>query len=216
MIIDGLEAKLFIVEENFKCDDSFQYDSIKCSSWSQDGVFLALIGKDKHLTIIDTNNKYCEHWRTVFDLCCDAEATALSWGPSTSDNLHYLAYGCKDNKVSVIEIRSKEECWEVVLDIPCLGIILDMDWRKNGILAIGTSNGSAHVVDLSYLLSGAAVNQMDYNWQRQGITCSVLVQRKEGNNIFHSVHWLSSDVNENHVLMLGGSDGVIESLEFSL
>lgn len=215
MIVCGATAKVFHVEDNFCCKREFLHGSILCSSWSPDGSFLALIGKDKKLMIFDTQYDSCDRWRTLFDLCCENEITALSWGPTVTGELYYLAFGGEDTKVTVIEIRSIEECWEVVLELPCPGMVLDMHWRRDGMLAVGNSNGSAKVADLTYFFSGAAVNQMDYNWQRQGITSSVLVERKAQNNSVNVVRWLGPNATKGHVLVLGGSDGVVEVVDFS-
>ena len=213
MVVCGEQVKVFNAENDYICEKELLQEHYLGSSWSPDGAFLALISRDKKLMIFDTHNKPSDQWKLKFDFSCDGNKAALSWGISVTGKLYYLAYGGGENKVNVIEIGFIDGCWETALILPCLGTVLAIHWRQDGILAIGCSNGVANIVDLKYLLTGMAVYQMDYKWQRQGITCSVLIQRKGENNTINVVRWLNRNATKNHVLLLGGSDGVVETIE---
>lgn len=194
-------------------------------------------------------------WRAMFELDCGSKCTALCWGPHVSKRLHYLAFGGggggddtnkegkggKDdtNKVTIIEIQKSMQmyAWNAVMHFPCRSKIILLEWRYDGILSIGLKDGSINVVDLSYLRSGKAVNEMDYKWQRQGITSSMTIeprrppssslsqnknknkaqqtknnQKDNTNLVLTSMRWLGPRATSDHVLVTGGSDGILETI----
>ena len=137
------------------------------NAWSPDGRWLASLGKDKVLTICDTGHERLDWWRPVFPLKCDFVGHALTCGPLIVGGLLYLAYGGDGDEISIMEIRT----WETVLRVPRNGAINDLDWNSDRLLAAAIGNGTVSIVDVAYLQSGVAVNEMDYDWQRQALTC---------------------------------------------
>jgi len=217
MVVSGLVTKVFDAEAKYACIFEMKIRGcILASSWSQDGNLLAMTGKDKILNIYNTSSQIVSQWKPVFRIKCDGIGTSLAWGPCISaSGLQYLSYGGENKTVTIIEIRTKEESWEMVLEIPRKAQIHDLDWSRYGMLAIATSNGTATVVDLSYLLTGTSVIEMDYNWQRQGITCLTEIQRKQNKNRMRSLQWLGPKATEGNVLALGGSDGIFEIIDMT-
>lgn len=185
------------------------------NAWSPDGRWLAMIGKQKHLTIYDTSEKRVDRWRPIFSLKCNFVGLALAWGPLIVGGLLYLAYGGDSNEIYIMEIRTHEGTWETVLRIPRDDKINTLDWSTEGLLAAGIGNGTVGIVDLAYLQSGVAVNEMDYNWQRQALTCFTEIRRNRGSNSIKSLRWLPAAPGSDRLLAVGGTDGEVEIIDLT-
>eukprot|EP00525_Craspedostauros_australis_P011701 CAMPEP_0198118660 /NCGR_PEP_ID=MMETSP1442-20131203/22653_1 /TAXON_ID= /ORGANISM="Craspedostauros australis, Strain CCMP3328" /LENGTH=73 /DNA_ID=CAMNT_0043776965 /DNA_START=15 /DNA_END=233 /DNA_ORIENTATION=- len=70
-------------------------------------------------------------------------------------------------------------------------------------------------MDTSYLQSGWAVNEMDYTWQRQALTCFTEIRRNRGVNSMRAVRWIPSAPGSDTLLAAGGTDGEIEILDLT-
>jgi WD40 repeat protein len=204
--VSGHTTRILDASKEFSCVRELQHNSIFANAWSQDGVWFAAVGRNKHLTIYDTSGKSVSQWKAVL---------ALSWGPTVVDGLQYLAYGGEDKKVTIIEIRTYEGTWETVLEIPRDGDIFDLDWGASGMLAVAVSNGTVTVIDLAYLQAGWAVNEMDYNWQRQGVTCFVEIRRSKGTNSMRTIQWIPQTLGTDSLLAIGGTDGALEVIDLT-
>ena len=185
------------------------------NSWSHDGKWFAAIGKDHNLVIYDTSDSDLSRWKSVFTVTTEGAGLALAWGQSTTAGLQYCAYGGEDKKIHIMEIRTKERTWETVLAVKRDGEINDLDWNSDGLVAAAVSNGTVTVLDLSYLQSGWAVNEMDYNWQRQALTCFTEIRRNRGKHSMKSVNWVPSDEESDNFLAIGGSDGELEIIDLA-
>ena len=185
------------------------------NAFSPDGRWLAVIGKAKFLTIYDTSEKRVDRWRPIFSMKCDFVGLALAWGPLIVGGLLYLAYGGDSNEIFIMEIRTQEGTWETVLRIPRDDKINALDWSTEGLLAAGIGNGTVGIVDLAYLQSGVAVNEMDYNWQRQALTCFTEIRRNRGNNSIKSLRWLPAAPGSDRLLAVGGTDGEVEIIDLT-
>ena len=185
------------------------------NSWSPDGKWFAAIGKDHDLIIYDTSVSDLSRWQAVFTVTTEGAGFALAWGKSTTSGLQYCAYGGKDRKIHIMEIRTKERSWETVLAVKRDGQINDLDWNSDGLMAAAVSNGTVTILDLSYLQSGWAVNEMDYNWQRQALTCFTEIRRNKGKHSMKTVKWIPSDEESDNFLAFGGSDGEVEIMDLS-
>jgi WD40 repeat protein len=84
-----------------------------------------------------------------------------------------------------------------------------------GLLAAGIGNGTVCVIDLAYLQSGIAVNEMDYEWQRQALTCYTEIRRNRGANAIKSLRWLPAAPGSDRLLAVGGTDGEVEILDLT-
>ena len=84
-------------------------------------------------------------------------------------------------------------------------------------LCIGDDDGTVSVVDLSYLKSGKAVSEMNYNWQRQGIISQTKLTRNCGRNAITSLCWIpaSQGGTNQDLLAVGGTDGIVEVIDLS-
>ena len=189
-------------------------------------------------------------WEALFTLGSDGDGRALAWmgpgggagvngaGPNgaglnaaAGNSLQYLACGGDGRKVTVLEIRMPERTWETVLVVPRPSCVMALDWHPSGLLAVAGSDGTAAVVDLAYLRSGKAVLEMNYHWQRQGLTCVTEIVRRErygavvgdghncagenGNgNSITAVRWSRGD-HLRKILCLGGTDGVVECIDLT-
>lgn len=185
------------------------------NSWSHDGKWFAAIGKDHNLVIYDTCNLDLTKWESVFSVTTEGAGRALAWGRSTIGGLQYCAYGGQDKKIHIMEIRTKERTWETVLALKRDGEINDLDWNADGLVAAAISNGTVAVLDLSYLQSGWAVNEMDYNWQRQALTCFTEIRRNRGKHSMNSVKWIPSEEDSDNFLAIGGTDGELEIIDLA-
>ena len=185
------------------------------NSWSPDGCWLATIGTKRMLTVYQTGDSRVERWQPIFRLDCNANGRALAWGPIIRSGLLYLAFGGDSNEITIMEIRAFEGTWETVLRIPRDGPINALDWTSDGLLAAAIGNGTVTIVDLSYLQSGVAVNEMDYNWQRQALTCFTELRRNRGRNSMSAVRWIPSAPGSDSLLAVGGTDGEIEIVDLT-
>lgn len=185
------------------------------NAWSPDGRWLAMIGQSKSLAIYDTSSRSVDQWRAIFSMKCDFVGHALAWGPAVVGGLLYLAYGGDSNEIFIMEIRTHEGTWETVLRINRDDHINTLDWSTDGLLAAGIGNGTVVVVDLAYLQSGTAVNEMDYNWQRQALTCYTEIRRNRGKNSIQSLRWLPAAPGSDRLLAVGGTDGEVEILDLT-
>jgi hypothetical protein len=70
-------------------------------------------------------------------------------------------------------------------------------------------------LDLSYLQSGWAVNEMDYNWQRQALTCFTEIRRNRDQHSMKSVRWIPSPPGSDNLLAFGGTDGELEIIDLT-
>jgi WD40 repeat protein len=185
------------------------------NAWSPDGRWLAMMGKEKALTIYDTSSKRIDRWQAIFSMKCDFVGRALAWGPLIIGGLLYLAYGGDSNEIYIMEIRTHEGTWETVLRVPRDASINALDWSTEGLLAAGIGNGTVSIVDLAYLQSGVAVNEMDYNWQRQALTCFTEIRRNRGENSIQSLRWLPAAPGSDRLLAVGGTDGEVEIIDLT-
>uniref|UniRef100_A0A7S3DMT7 Anaphase-promoting complex subunit 4 WD40 domain-containing protein n=1 Tax=Entomoneis paludosa TaxID=265537 RepID=A0A7S3DMT7_9STRA len=172
------------------------------------------MGKRKVLSIYDTREEAIDKWWAIFSLKCDFEGEALAWGPTIVNGLVYLAYGGA-KMILIMEIRTLEGTWETVLRIPRDGHVKDLDWGTNGLLAAGIDDGTVSIIDLSYLQSGVAVNEKDYNWQRQALTCFTEIRRNRGKNCIQAVKWIPSAPGSDSLLAVGGTDGEVEIVDLT-
>jgi len=185
------------------------------SAWSLDGTWLATTGVNSGMVILDTSSESVTHWHTVFTLDCEDAGNALAWGPSVAEGLQYLAFGGDNQKVTIIEIRTNDGTWETVLEVKRSGAIHALDWSDSGLLAAAVGDGTVTIIDLGYLNSGTAVNEMDYNWQRQGITCFTEIRRNQGSNAMRTIRWIPSKASDESLLAIGGSDGALEVIDLT-
>jgi WD40 repeat protein len=184
-------------------------------SWSADGNWFALVGRNQNLVFYDTSSDSPSEWQRLFDVQAEQAGLALAWGPPTETGLQYCAYGGEERTVCILEIRNKERSWEKVLEVPRDGVVYDLDWNNDGLVAAAVSNGTVTVMDLSYLQSGWAVNEMDYNWQRQALTCFTEIQRNRGKNCMQTVRWIPSAPGSDNLLAIGGTDGEVEIVDLT-
>jgi hypothetical protein len=129
--------------------------------------------------------------------------------------LLYLAYGGSSNEIFIVEIRASEGTWETVIRVPRESSINALDWGADGLLAAAIGNGTVVVIDLGYLQSGVAVNEMDYNWQRQALTCFTEIRRNRGRNSMKSIRWLPAAPGSDLLLAVGGTDGELEIIDLT-
>jgi WD40 repeat protein len=80
-------------------------------------------------------------------------------------------------------------------------------------LAAAIGDGTVTIIDLEYLQSGWAMNEMDYTWQRQRITCFTEVRRNKGKNSMRTVRWIPSI--DRNLLAIGGTDGNLEIVDLT-
>ena len=213
--IAGVSLAILDAANDFNYVRLFELGSLKACAWSLDGTWLATTGESSNLIIFDTSNTSVTAWRKVFTLDCVEAGNALAWGPSVVDGLQYLAYGGDNQKVTIIEIRTLEGTWETVLEVERNGAINDLDWDDSGLLAVAVGDGTVTIIDLAYLKSGCAVNEMDYNWQRQGITCFTEIRRNRGKNEMTTIRWIPAQASEEALLAIGGSDGALEVIDLT-
>jgi WD40 repeat protein len=211
----GDRTRIYDSTADFKLVKEWQTGVTHAIAWSPDGKLLATFGEEKNLTIHDVANKKVGRWRAIFSLNCDFTGRALAWSPINIGGLLYLAYGGRNNNVLIMEIRTLEGTWETVLRIPRDGAINDMDWSSSGLLAVGIGNGTVTIIDLAYLQSGVPVNEKDYNWQRQALTCFTEIRRNRGKNSIRTVRWIPSAPGSDSLLAMGGTDGEVEIVDLT-
>jgi hypothetical protein len=216
LAVSGTKTRVLDATSNFKNILEMENGGTTlANSWSHDGKWFAAIGKDHSLVIYDTAHMDLSQWQSVFTVKTKGAGLALAWGPSSLGALQYCAYGGEDKHIHIMEIRTKETTWENVLSIPREGNINDLDWNSDGLVAAAISNGTVTILDLSYLQSGWAVNEMDYNWQRQALTCFTEIRRNRGKHSMESVRWIPSAVGSNSFLAIGGTDGELEIIDLT-
>ena len=216
LAVSGTKTRVLDATSNFKNVLEMENGGTTlANSWSHDGKWFAAIGKDHSLVIYDTARMDLSQWQSVFTVKTQGAGLALAWGPSSLGALQYCAYGGEDKQIHIMEIRTKETTWENVLSIPREGDINDLDWNNDGLVAAAISNGTVTILDLSYLQSGWAVNEMDYNWQRQALTCFTEIRRNRGKHSMKSVRWIPSAVGSNSFLAIGGTDGELEIIDLT-
>ncbi|KAL7576688.1 hypothetical protein ACA910_005613 [Epithemia clementina (nom. ined.)] len=216
-VAGGDRTRVFDATKSFSLVKSWKTGVTLATAWSPDGQWLASIGTGKVLGIYDTSDLRVSKWRSVFSLKCDFNGYALAWAPHTVNGLLYLAYGGSSKIIYIMEMRTLEgtTTWETVLRIPRDGQIRDLDWGTNGLLAAGIDNGTVSIIDLAYLLSGIAVNEKDYNWQRQALTCYTEIRRNRGNNSIQAVRWIPSAPGSDSLIAVGGTDGEMEIVDLT-
>lgn len=212
----GTKTRILDATSNFKVVLEMENGGTTlANSWSSDGHWFAVIGVDHSLVIYDTSPMNLSRWQSVFTVKTNQAGLALAWGPSSIEGLQYCAYGGENDHISIVEIRTVERTWETVIDIPREGAVNSLDWNEDGLLAAAVSNGTVTVLDLSYLQSGFAVNEMDYNWQRQALTCFTEVRRNKGKQSMKTVKWIPSARGSENLLAFGGTDGELEILDLT-
>jgi WD40 repeat protein len=209
------DATSFCIALEFKA--SSRTSIAMAGSWSLDGNWFALAGRKQNLIFYDTSSLNPSEWRAIFDVEVSNTGLALAWGPlcAGEKGLQYCAYGGEDGTICILEIRNKEQSWEEVLKVPRDGAVYDLDWNKDGLVSAAIGNGTVTVMDFSYLQSGCAVNEMDYNWQRQALTCFTEIQRNRGKNSMQTVRWIPSAPGSDSLLAIGGTDGEVELVDLT-
>lgn len=214
--ISGNVTRILDVKEDFATVKEWKKGPYYANAWSPDGRWLAMMGREKCLTIYDTSSKSAARWKAIFSMKCDFVGRSLAWGPLLiASGLLYLAYGGESNVIYVMEIRTIEGTWETVLSIPRDASINALDWSIDGLLAAGIGNGTVSIVDLAYLQSGVAVNEMDPSWQRQALTCFTEIRRNRGDNAIKSLRWLPAAPGSDRLLAVGGTDGEVEIVDLT-
>jgi WD40 repeat protein len=210
------QTRILNIKDDCSCVRVLDQQNVLSSGWSPDGAAFALVGKRDNLSIYDSRSSSKE-WKLLFSIAVSETVLSLCWGPSVKKGLHYLAFAGEDRKVTILEVRTYERTWETVIEIPCASNINDLDWSDRGMICIGDDEGTVSVVDLSYLKSGRAVNEMNYNWQRQGVICTMKLTRNLGRNAITSLRWHQSTMIHNNrtLLAIGGSDGIVEVVDLS-
>jgi WD40 repeat protein len=212
----GTSSRILDASANFTCVKEFKLTGMTlAAAWSPDGNWLATIGKNQNFMVYDTSSSTVNNWEGVFTVKTDFAGLALSWGPSNVNCLQYCAYGGEGKQIYIMEIRTKERTWENVLTVPREGIIHQLDWNNGGLMAAAIGNGTVTIMDLSYLQSGFAVNEMSYNWQRQALTCFTEIRRNRGKNCMRTVRWIPSAPGSDCLLAVGGTDGDVEILDLT-
>jgi hypothetical protein len=56
---------------------------------------------------------------------------------------------------------------------------------------------------------------MDYDWQRQALTCFTEIRRNRGKNSMCSVRWIPSAPGSDNLLVVGGTDGELEIIDLT-
>ncbi len=213
--VSGDCTRIIDIRDDFSIVQEWKNGTCYANAWSSDGRWLAMMGKDKFLTIYDTSSTRVDRWRVIFSMKCDFIGRALAWGPLIVSGFMYLAYGGDSNEIYIMEIRTHEGTWETVLKIKRDAVISSLDWSMEGLLAAGIGNGTVSIIDLAYLQSGIAVNEMDYEWQRQALTCYTEIRRNRGVNAIKSLRWLPAAPGSDRLLAVGGTDGEVEIIDLT-
>jgi WD40 repeat protein len=213
--VSGDCTRILDVQDGFAIVQELKNGPYYANAWSPDGRWLAMMGKEKYLTIYDTSSKQVNQWRAIFSMKCDFIGRALAWGSLIIGGLLYLAYGGDSNEIYIMEIRTHEGTWETVLKVRRDASINTLDWSIEGLLAAGVGNGTVCIIDLVYLQSGVAVSEMDNNWQRQALTCFTEIRRNRGANSIKSLRWLPAAPGSDRLLAVGGTDGEVEIIDLT-
>lgn len=213
--VSGNYTRILDARADFATVREWNNGPFYANAFSSDGQWFAMIGEAKLLTIYDTSEERVGRWRPIFSMKCDFVGLSLAWGPLIVGGLLYLAYGGTSNEIFIMEIRTREATWETVLRIPRDGPVNCLDWSTDGLLAAAIGNGTVGVIDLSYLQSGVAVNEMDYNWQRQALTCFTEIRRNRGRNSMKAIRWLPAAPGSDRLLAVGGTDGEVEIIDLT-
>ena len=214
--VSGSSTRILDAGIDFKCVKRWDQREVLANAFSSDGTWLATVGRNQNVTIFDTSDSTnATEWKKAFTVQADHACYTVAWGPSVTEGLQYMAYGGEDKRVTIIEIRTYEQTWETVLEVDRGGVIHGLDWSKNGLLAVAIADGTVSIIDLGYLRSGWAVNEMDYKWQRQGVTCFTEIRRNQGRNVMRAVRWIPGIVGEENLLAVGGSDGALEVIDLT-
>lgn len=214
--LGGETMRILDATNSFDCVLEWNAEVILANAWSPNRTWLATVGRCREVIIYDTSSEDVKQWRVVFNLQAGGVGLALTWSPIELDNLQYLAFGGENKKVTVIEIRVCQQTWETVLEVELPEVIYDLDWNSSGMLAAAVGDGTVTLIDLGYLQTGWAVNEMDYNWQRQGVTSFTEIRRSKGKNSMRTVRWMppkSGDISS--CLAVGGTDGALEVLDLT-
>ena len=212
----GSSTRILDATANFMCVRDYNLPGqAMAASWSRDGNLLATMGHGQGLVIYDTSSNDVANFNPVFSVRTKFTGLALAWGPSNVSGLQYIAYGGDCKQILIKEIRTKEQTWETVLAVPREGLIHELDWSNEGLLAAAVGDGTVTIMDLSYLRSGYAVNEMDYNWQRQALTCFTELRRNKGKNCMRTVRWIPSAPGSDCLLAVGGTDGELEIVDLT-
>jgi WD40 repeat protein len=94
-------------------------------------------------------------------------------------------------------------------------MIYHLDWNSEGLVAAAIGNGTVTILDFSYLQSGWAVNEMDYNWQRQALTGATKIRQNKGKDSMRSVKWIPSAPGSDSLLAVGGADRELEIVDLT-
>lgn len=216
LAVSGTKTRVLDATTNFKNVLEMENGGTTlANAFSHDGKWFAAIGRDHSLVIYDTAHTDLSRWQSVFTVKVKRAGLALAWGPSSLGALQYCAYGGEDKHIHIMEIRTKERTWENVLSIPRDGSINDLDWTITGFVAAAISNGTVTIIDLSYLQSGCAVNEMDYDWQRQALTSFTEIRRNQGKHSMTSIKWTPISFGSSSFLAIGGTDGEVEIIDFT-
>ena len=209
-------TRILDATSNFACVGEYNLPGkTMAASWSRDGNWLATIGDSQSLNIYDTSSGNVTNFKQVFTVKTLFAGFTLAWGPANVGGLQYIAYGGDCNQILIMEIRTKERTWETVLAIPREGVIHELDWSNQGLLAAAVGDGTVTIKDLSYLQSGCAVNEMNYNWQRQALTCFTELRRNKGKNCMRTVRWIPGAPGSDCLLAVGGTDGELEIVDLT-
>ena len=214
--VSGRKTRILDSTIDFKCVMEIENEGLTiANAFSPDGKWFATCGRNQNLVVYDTSPTNLSDWSAALTVQTPTPALALTWSPTIVGGLHYLAYGGEDKAVHIMEIRTKERTWETVINIQREDIVFDLDWSSNGLVAAGIGNGTVSVFDLSYLQSGWAVNEMDYNWQRQALTCVTEIRRNRGKQSMRCVSWIPSAPGSDTLLAVGGTDGEVEIVDLT-
>jgi len=209
------ETTLILDAIDFSHITEMETGAVTNASWSRDGTWYASITNSTEVKVYETSDDDLSQWLNLFTFHTEETCLALTWSPVELDGLKYLAYGGANKKVTVVEIRVHERTWETVFEVDRPDVIYDLDWNSNGMLAVAIGDGTVTLVDLGYLQSGSAVNEMNYNWQRQGVTSFTEIRRSKGENSMRTVRWMSPRQDRNSFLAVGGIDGALEVLDLT-
>lgn len=211
--ISGSTTQVLDVYNQLECLIELEEDGVLTTAFSSDRRLLALGGKNKNVTIYHTDGLT---WKLIFCIPIDQTVMSLVWGSSSTSDIHYLAFGGDNEMIRIIEFRMEEVTWESILSIEVTGVVKDLSWNENGLLAAALGNGNTSIFDLNYINLEKNVKERSYSWRRQCMTCSLEVRRINGTNEMTAIGWMPTldDVPQD-VIAIGGTDGIIEMFDLS-